>query len=78
MKHECRFATAALVIVKTRNEYAGRLLIGDRVILNSGGPVSLVVDTDGEIATVAWAEGSRVAELRAPQIIFRRLNEFYP
>jgi len=30
------------------------LRIGDRVRLNSGGPISLVVDLDAETVTVAW------------------------
>jgi hypothetical protein len=30
------------------------LYIGNRVQLNSGGPVSLVVDLDTETVTVAW------------------------
>ncbi len=30
------------------------LRIGDRIQLNSGGPVSLVVDLDIETVTVAW------------------------
>jgi hypothetical protein len=33
------------------------LRIGDRVQLNSGAPVSLVVDLDTETVTVAWNEG---------------------
>ena len=30
------------------------LRIGDRVQLNSGGPVSLVVDLDAETVTLSW------------------------
>jgi hypothetical protein len=36
------------------------LRIGDRVQLNSGGPVSLVVDLDAETVTLSWNEAEAV------------------
>jgi len=36
------------------------LRIGDRVQLNSGGPVSLVVDLDVETVTVSWNEAESI------------------
>lgn len=33
------------------------IYIGNRVQLNSGGPVSLVVDVDNDTVTLAWNEG---------------------
>lgn len=36
------------------------LRIGDRVQLNSGGPISVVVDLDAEAVTIAWRQGEAV------------------
>lgn len=36
------------------------LRIGDRVRLNSGGPISLVVDLDVETVTASWNEAEAV------------------
>ena len=36
------------------------IYIGNRVQLNSGGPVSLVVDVDNDTVTLAWNEGEAV------------------
>ncbi len=55
----------SLGLVARAGEIAGtgeRLHLGDRVRLNSGGPVMLVVDCDGDRFVVAWSDAGKIRE----------------
>ena len=40
-----QFSTKLLKLVKRRESHCRPLIVGDRVMLNSGGPTMLIVDT---------------------------------
>jgi preprotein translocase subunit YajC len=64
-----RVAARRLELVSAAQRQSERLVIGDRVRLNSGGPVGLVVDTDdSNQITVAWGR----QEVTFPSICFLR------
>lgn len=52
------FEPKYLMLVKSAQEFHDRreptLRIGDRVQLNSGGPIALIVDLNVKTVTVAW------------------------
>lgn len=49
------------------------LRLGDWVCLNSGGPVALVVDDDGNLLTIAWRNRSGAAESTLPRACVHRV-----
>ncbi len=46
--------------------------LGDHVMLNSGGPVMLVVDVEGENVTASWRTGSGIQEATFPRACVHR------
>ena len=50
------------------------LAVGDRVRLNSGGPVSLVVDLAEAEATIAWKINERIEERILARVCLSRCN----
>jgi hypothetical protein len=59
MKPKVRFITASDLLLERRWTGESRrvaLNLGERVRLNSGGPIGLVVET-GELVTIAWPGG---------------------
>ena len=59
-----RFAPKHLHLITRSDEFHDSreppLYIGNRVQLNSGGPISLVVDVNTETVTIAWNRGEAV------------------
>jgi uncharacterized protein YodC (DUF2158 family) len=47
-------------------------VVGDEVVLNSGGPVELVVDVDRDMVTTAYRCRGGTYESTLPAICFRR------
>jgi hypothetical protein len=77
MKHNrAHFDADDLQIVRRLDPHdsvgSSRLSIGDRVRLNSGGPLSLIVDIDGDTVTVSWTDCGRVWESRAPASCYQK------
>jgi hypothetical protein len=50
------------------------LRIGDRVQLNSGSPVALVVDTDIDTVTLAWGKDIQIDETVFPRVCIHRMR----
>jgi len=50
------------------------LRMGDRVQLNSGGPIALVVDIDGDQITVAWTDNAQIDETVFPRLCVHRVR----
>jgi hypothetical protein len=59
-----RFSLSDLVLVAPASDFNDPreppLVIGNRVRLNSGGPVMLVVGVDADLITAAWPGGEAV------------------
>jgi len=60
--------------VRFQDDREPPLRIGDRVQLNSGGPVALVVDLDGEAITVAWTDAAKIDESVFPRACIHRMR----
>jgi hypothetical protein len=56
MKPKVRCTTANDLLLERRWTGASRLALGERVRLNSGSPIGLVVEA-GELVTIAWPTG---------------------
>lgn len=67
----------SLTVIATANYYRGKgepsLVVGDRVRLNSGGPVLLIVHAEGGSIVAAW-RADKVFEMTAPALCFHRVK----
>lgn len=52
------------------------LLLGNLVVLRSGGPRMMVVDTDGETVVTAWRDGEGCCEASFPTLCLHRVSPF--
>jgi uncharacterized protein YodC (DUF2158 family) len=75
MTHRKAFALSELVVVSRAKAHDKPLCLGDRVKLNSGSPLMLVVDASDDVVTTAWRDESGSShEDSFPAICLSRLS----
>lgn len=75
------FRADDLVVVATAESFRvpgePELRIGDVVMLNSGGPVGLIVDTDGSNIVFSWRVDGKTYEMESSAACFHRVRELW-
>ena len=76
-----RFKLEDLVIVATAESFRvpgePDLRIGDVAMLNSGGPVGLIVDIEGDQAVFSWRVEEQTYEMSSPSACFHRVRTLW-
>lgn len=75
------FRADDLVVVATAESFRvpgePELRVGDVVMLNSGGPVGLIVDTDGSDIVFSWRVGDKTYEMESSAACFHRVRTMW-